>query len=513
MKKAWYIAGLIIGLLSAWLFVDHISGFAYPDYFYNANPGIEKFVGTNVVSRWADFSYFTYHTLIFFSLWSIGLFVGNVCGVEKVRRIFEHEVTVVFVLGNCAVTTVLYTVFELASGNPTFGLYANTPEAIHNLGTNLLAHYAFPVFAWVLGLRVKTCGQMRKVHFAGILAYLTVYYLTTKITGAYCYAIEWYPYPIFDGESLWELTGLPAYERWKGTVLLVGVVIVLAVAYLFFLRFVRWIKRRGGVMQSNEKKYALITGATGGLGTAFVHTLAEEGYALLLTGRSAEKLSALQAEIQNAYGVEVRVYPANLDDETSRMAMQRQIQADGYKIDMLVNVAGADIQKGLAQYTQEKVAFQCRVNFEAALSLSRAAIELKGETLEIINISSVSGIYPMPYFAIYSATKGALTSFSMSLREEMKGKNIRVTAVLPGAMPTREDIKEQIKGQGLWGKMAAKSPSFVARKSLVAVAKNKKKYIPGFWNKVMNCTTKLIPLSLKMKFIAKRWSKISKDAF
>ena len=119
----------------------------------------------------------------------------------------------------------------------------------------------------------------------------------------------------------------------------------------------------------------------------------------------------------------------------------------------------------------------------------------------------------MPYFALYSALKGALTSFSISLREEMKGKDVFVTAVLPGAMPTRDDVKEQIKGQGLWGKLAVKSPEYVAKKSLSAVVKNRRKIIPGFWNKIMNFGTKLLPLSLKLKFIAARWSKISKDAF
>ena len=119
----------------------------------------------------------------------------------------------------------------------------------------------------------------------------------------------------------------------------------------------------------------------------------------------------------------------------------------------------------------------------------------------------------MPYFAIYSATKGALTSFSQALREEMKGRGVFVTAVLPGAMPTREDIKEQIKGQGLWGKLAAKSPKVVAEKSLKAVRKNKRKVIVGFWNKVMRIATCWLPAAWRMKFIAHRWSKISKDAF
>ena len=180
---------------------------------------------------------------------------------------------------------------------------------------------------------------------------------------------------------------------------------------------------------------------------------------------------------------------------------------------MLANVAGADIQKGLTEYTEEKINFQCRVNFEAAVSFSRFAIENKAEQLKIVNVSSVSGIYPMPYFAIYSATKAALTSFSISLREEMRGKGVNVTAILPGAMPTREDVKEQIKGQGLWGKLAAKSPQYVAEVSLNAVDKNKRKVIVGFWNKIMRIFTAWIPTSWRLRFIAKRWSKISKDAF
>ena len=119
----------------------------------------------------------------------------------------------------------------------------------------------------------------------------------------------------------------------------------------------------------------------------------------------------------------------------------------------------------------------------------------------------------MPYFAIYSATKAALTSFSVALRKELKGQNAAVTAILPGAMPTREDTKAQIRGQGLWGRLAAKSPSQVAEYALKAVRKNKKKPIVGFWNKVMRISTAWIPTSWKLHFIAKRWSKISKDAF
>lgn len=267
-------------------------------------------------------------------------------------------------------------------------------------------------------------------------------------------------------------------------------------------------------MERTEKAYALVTGATGGLGKAFAHALARRGDNLIFTGRSEEKLSALKREIEEKYaGVEVCIYPADLSDGDSRYAFTQKITAEDKRISLLVNAAGADIQKAFVEYSQEKIAFQCRVNFEAAVALCRFAIERKAERLEIINISSVSGIYPMPYFAIYSASKAALTSFSAALREEVKKQNIAVTAILPGAMPTREDIKAQIKGQGLWGRLAAKSPLWVAEYSLKAVRKNKRKAIPGFWNKVMRVSTALLPTSWKLKFIAKRWGKITKDAF
>ena len=259
----------------------------------------------------------------------------------------------------------------------------------------------------------------------------------------------------------------------------------------------------------NETKYALITGATGGLGKAFVYALAKRGYALVLTGRSKDKLLALKQELN----VPVIVCPADLSKADERTALFEEIEKQGIKISLLVNVAGADIQKPFTDYTQEKIAFQCRVNFETAVSCCHFAIKNRAKRLEIINITSVSGIYPMPYFAIYSATKSALTSFSVALREEVKGKNIAVTAILPGAMPTREDIKEQIKGQGLWGKLAVKSPAWVAEYSLKMVKKNKAKKIAGFWNKVMRVGTACIPTKWKLRFIAKRWSKISKDAF
>lgn len=259
--------------------------------------------------------------------------------------------------------------------------------------------------------------------------------------------------------------------------------------------------------------FTFISGATGGVGRAFAFACAKTG-ALFLTGRSEEKLAELKEDIIRKYPFcSVEYFPADLTDEHSRRKMFAYIEGKALSFSRLINVAGADIQKAFEKYTDEKIVFQCRVNLEAALSLTRFVLAHREQGLEIINISSISGVYPMPYFAVYSATKSALSSFSSSLRLELKGEGIKVTSVEPGGIYTRPDVCKDIKGQGLWGKLSAKAPEYVARKSLAAVRKNKRIYRPGFWNKFIAAAPRLLPIGLRMRFIARRWSKLEKDAF
>ena len=263
----------------------------------------------------------------------------------------------------------------------------------------------------------------------------------------------------------------------------------------------------------NCSEFTVITGACGGLGGAFAEILAARGEELLLLGRDFGRLADLRVKLCARYGITAELFAADLTVADDRARFAEYLQTNRFRVRRLINVAGVDIQKPFADYTQEKILLQTRVNFEGAVSLCHIAFERRAAELEIINVCSICGLYPMPYFALYSATKRALWSFSVALRQEWKQCGVKVTAILPGAIPTREDIKKQIEGQGLWGKLAAKSPAFVAEKSLRSARKNKRTCVPGFWNGVAYRVTRLIPQSWKLHFIAKRWSKISKDAF
>jgi len=236
MKAPWYWTSLIVGLLSAWLFIDHITGFKFPHYFYNSNPGITSYSGINVVSAWADLSYFTYHTIIFFSVWAICLFIAYAFKLKRLNLFLTHEATVSFILTNYTLTCLLYTVFEVADGKIDFGLYALTNHGIHNFGTNVLAHYVFYAFAVAICLKLKAHGKAKARHLAVIAGYLLIYYLAVKITGKYCYVIEWYPYPIFDAKMLCDMLTLPSNNPGAAACLL-GLALFLILAFYIFIYY------------------------------------------------------------------------------------------------------------------------------------------------------------------------------------------------------------------------------------------------------------------------------------
>jgi len=260
-------------------------------------------------------------------------------------------------------------------------------------------------------------------------------------------------------------------------------------------------------------EYTFVSGATGGIGKAFAVACATKGYNLYITGRSAEKLDTLKEELFVINpDISVEYFACDLTSEKERAAMVCDIDAKGIIFNRIINVAGVDIQKAFVDYTLQKVLFQIRVNCEATVSLTHELIARRGEKTELITISSMSGVSPMPYFALYSATKAMLTNFFTSLHYELK-EDVKVTVVLPGGVPTRPDIIEDIKGQGLWGKLSSKPAEYVAEGALKAVRKNKIKYIPGFFNKFLYFLMKLAPKRITLKFIANRWKKQTKDAF
>ncbi|MBQ9708990.1 MAG: SDR family NAD(P)-dependent oxidoreductase [Clostridia bacterium] len=259
--------------------------------------------------------------------------------------------------------------------------------------------------------------------------------------------------------------------------------------------------------------YTLITGATGGLGQEFCRQCAARGDNLLLTGRSEQKLEDLRAELLKSYSVKILTFACRLDDELERQSLCDFVAKAEVKLSQFISVAGVDTQMAFERYTREKVLFQLRVNFEAAVALTHALLSFRAEGFSILVVSSISGSCPMPYFALYSATKSALVSFFSALRVELKDKGVKVTVLMPGSIPTRPDIIEDIKIQGLKGRLSSKPKDFVVKKALAGARKNKRIVIPGAFNKFVYFLTKITPYRLVAAFVARGWKNKEKDAF
>ncbi len=233
-KYFYNILILFCGFIGLWLFLSHMLHFSFPDYFYANNPDIKFYYGTNVVSMWADLSFFTYHTLIFFSLWCIVFAISNFFNCKKLHIFLTNSSVMSFVFTNYVITVVLYTFFELTSGNITFGLYANVPFAYHNLGTNIITHYLYFIFALIIFLRVKSTNNKSKLLNWFPLIYLILYYFIVKFTGKIAYIIEWYPYVIFDAESLGKMFGINNYALC--VIVLIFTLIIIGIIYMVLFR-------------------------------------------------------------------------------------------------------------------------------------------------------------------------------------------------------------------------------------------------------------------------------------
>jgi 3-oxoacyl-[acyl-carrier protein] reductase len=178
---------------------------------------------------------------------------------------------------------------------------------------------------------------------------------------------------------------------------------------------------------------ALVTGASGGLGSAIAKALAGQGARLALSGSNAEKLTAFRSEL----GGDHIAVPANLSDPVAVDALvPAATEALGGKLDILINNAGVTRDNLLMRMKDEEFEDVIRINLEAAFRLMRAAAKpmMKARFGRIISVTSVVGVTGNPGQANYVASKAGLIGMTKAVAQELASRNITVNAVAPGFM-------------------------------------------------------------------------------
>lgn len=261
-------------------------------------------------------------------------------------------------------------------------------------------------------------------------------------------------------------------------------------------------------------EYVLVFGASGGIGKEFCRKLACRGENLVISGRCENKLELLKNELLSINEkISIITLPLDLSISEERVKSYKKLEELGVLVKGLYYVSGIDTRKSFLKYNEDKIIKQARVNFEGALSTTEFALKNRAERLDILVVSSACGLTPMPYFSEYSATKAGLIYFYKGLKRELKGQNVKITVLCPGSVPTRKDIVDDIKSQGLTGRLSKKSPEYIVNASLKALNRNKTICIPGFYNKVVAFLSKITPYAIQSKIVAKKFKDKEKDAF
>ena len=187
--------------------------------------------------------------------------------------------------------------------------------------------------------------------------------------------------------------------------------------------------------RSRPDAWAVVTGASSGIGREFALALAERGTPVLAVARDGERLGALADEVARQGG---RLEPLSADLSRPEGVESLLAAAAEREVELLVNNAGAASYGPFLTLSPERERELIRLNVEAVVALTHGLLPAMLERGRggVINVASIVAFQPMPYFATYAAGKAFVLSFSEALDEELRGSGVRVSVVAPGVTST-----------------------------------------------------------------------------
>ena len=250
-----------------------------------------------------------------------------------------------------------------------------------------------------------------------------------------------------------------------------------------------------GLGHQNRRR-ALVTGASSGLGAAFAEALARRGFDLVIVARRRERLETLAEELRGRFEVDVQVLVADLTIAADLQSIESHLASDA-ALTLLVNNAGFGTTGRFAEMDPDREEAEIRLNVVALCRLSRAALPgmIARGAGGIINVSSVSALLPGPYHATYGATKAFVNSFTEALHEELRGTGVRVQALCPGFTRTEFQERAGVTSRSV-PSFAWMCPEYVVEKSLAALRRGVLVCVPGPIYQLLAALISLLPRSL-----------------
>ncbi len=241
-------------------------------------------------------------------------------------------------------------------------------------------------------------------------------------------------------------------------------------------------------------KWALVTGASAGIGVALARELARFGAKLILTARRRDRLEELAIEL-TALGRDVRIITADLNDPAGPQQIYDETEGAGLPVDILINNAGLGQFGAFHLSRMEQEISQVRVNCESVVRLTRLFLPRMVERRRgwMLVTASTASFQPVPYLSTYAATKAFDRMFALGVAQEVARYGIKVTALCPGA--TESEFFD-IARADLFKQRGTQSAQDVARLAISALARGKRTMLPSLGGRASAFAVRFFPVGM-----------------
>jgi short-subunit dehydrogenase len=250
--------------------------------------------------------------------------------------------------------------------------------------------------------------------------------------------------------------------------------------------------------------FALVTGASQGLGRAFAHALAARGQNVILVARSRDKLDSLANELKRSHSILAEALAFDLASPSVATRIVHQLHDQNLRVNLLVNNAGFGVRGEFFKLPIARQMEMLQLNNAAVVELTYFLLPSLVEHAQagIINVASTAGFQPIPYASLYAATKSFLISFSLGLHEELRSNRVSVVTLCPGRIRADGHVGEAKNGNRKFD-FVYQSPEDVVREALESLASGGGLVTPGFVNKLSVFAQRFVPRRTVPKLVAK----------
>ena len=250
-------------------------------------------------------------------------------------------------------------------------------------------------------------------------------------------------------------------------------------------------------MNDLRGKWALVTGASSGLGVDFARELAERGASLILVARRLERLEEVAGELREAYGVDVDVIPMDLGAPGAPQELYDRVARAGRSIDVLVNNAGYGVYGYFLDIDWDRERSMLELDIVNLVHLTKlfARDMVSRGYGRIMQVSSIGAYQATPTYASYTAAKSFVLHFGEALQYELRGTGVTCTVVSPGVTKT-EFLEVSGQTPTLYQRLVMMDSPTVARIGIRAMLRGRSSIVPGFLNAISAWFVRLTPRRL-----------------